>query len=203
MTANLSLVAEPGYPLRIAVFGAALRDAESATVLLEGLAVRVGVRPEIRYHVLTWRDLKRSFAGPQSHGVVLTVGRSEFFSRPMPATLVVPLIDELTSGAAPGRRELSFTAMGGAYNRVPADATAFVHRSERFLLEHIAHGGDQWLDRSWARAHAHASGRVYPNFPDPDLDDWAAAYHGGNAERLRAVKRRYDPERLFRFPQAI
>ena len=63
--------------------------------------------------------------------------------------------------------------------------------------------GIQWLDRSWARAHAHASGRVYPNFPDPDLDDWATAYHGGNAERLRAVKRRYDPERVFRFPQAI
>ena len=121
----------------------------------------------------------------------------------MPASAVVPLIDELTSGAAPGRRELSFTAMGGAYNRVPADATAFVHRSERFLLDHVARGGDQWLDRSWARAHANASGRVYPNFPDPDLDDWETAYHGGNAERLRAVKRRYDPERLFRFPQAI
>ena len=97
----------------------------------------------------------------------------------------------------------TFLDTNGAYNRVPADATAFVHRSERFLLEHVARGGDQWLDRSWTRAHAHASGRVYPNFPDPDLDDWAAAYHGGNAERLRAVKRRYDPERLFRFPQAI
>ena len=126
------------------MFGAALREAEPAIALLERLAVRVGVRPEIRYHVLNWRDLKRSFAGPQSPDAVLTVGRSEFFSR-----------------------------------------------------------RDQWLDRSWARAHAHASGRVYPNIPDPDLDDWATAYHGGNAERLRAVKRRYDPERLFRFPQAI
>ena len=203
VTANLSLVAEPGHPLRVVVFGAALREAEHATVLLESLAVRVGVRPEIRHHVLTWRDLKRSFAGPESYGAALTVSRSEFFSRPVPASEVVPLIDEFTSGAAPGRRELNFTAMGGAYNRVPTDATAFVHRSERFLLDHVACDGDRWRDRSWALAHAFASGRVYPNFPDPGLDDWATAYHGGNAERLRAVKRSYDPERLFRFPQAI
>ena len=203
VTANLSLVAEPGHPLRVTVFGVALRDAEPATVLLESLAVRVGVRPEIRHQVLTWRDLKRSFAGPESYGAAPTVSRSEFFSRPMPASAVVPLIDELAAGAAPGRRELNFTAMGGAYNRVPAGATAFVHRSERFLLDHVACEGDRWLDRSWALAHAFASGRVYPNFPDPGLDDWATAYYGGNAERLRAVKRSYDPERLFRFPQAI
>ena len=203
VTANLSLVAEPGHPLRVIVFGAALRDAEAAIVLLESLAVRVGVRPEIRHQLLTWRDLKRSFAAQEPNGAVLTVSRSEFFSRPMPASAVVPLIDEFASGAAPGRRELNFTAMGGAYNRVPADATAFVHRSERFLLDHVAYEGDRWLDRSWALAHALASGRVYPNFPDPGLDDWATAYYGGNAERLRAVKRGYDPERLFRFPQAI
>ena len=203
VTANLSLVAEPGHPLRVVVFGAALRDAEPATVLLESLAVRVGVRPEIRHQVLTWRDLKRSFAGPESYGAAPTASRSEFFSRSMPASAVVALIDELVSGAAPGRRALNFTAMGGAYNRVPAGATAFVHRSERFLLDHVACDGDRWLDRSWALAHAFASGRVYPNFPDPGLDDWATPYHGGNAERLQAVKRSYDPERLFRFKQAI
>jgi FAD/FMN-containing dehydrogenase len=105
-------------------------------------------------------------------------------------------------GAVPGRRELSFTAIGGAYNRGPADATAFVHRRPVPAGSRRSRR-DQWLDRSWTRAHAHASGRVYPDFPDPDLDDWTAAYHGGNAERLRAVKRRFDPERLFRFPQAI
>lgn len=203
VTANLSLAAEPGHPLRVVVFGAALRHAGSTVALLDHLAVHVGVRPEIRHHVLTWRDLKRSFAGHEPNGPMLTASRSEFFSHPMPATAVVPLIDEFTSGSAPGRRELNFTAMGGAYNRKPADATAFVHRSERFLLEHVAHDGDQWLDRSWTLAHAHASGRVYPNFPDFDLDDWATAYHGGNAERLRTVKRSYDPDRIFRFPQAI
>jgi FAD/FMN-containing dehydrogenase len=203
VTANLRLVAEPGHPLRAVVFGAAVRPAEPTLALLRSLAAHVGVRPEIRHQVLDWRDLKRSFAGQEPHGAVLTVSRSEFFSQPMPAPAVGPLIDEITSGAPTGRRELNFTAMGGAYNRVPADATAFAHRGERFLLEHVAHDGDEWLGRSWALAHALASGRVYPNFPDPDLDDWATAYHGGNAERLRAVKRSYDPERLFRFPQGL
>lgn len=42
-----------------------------------------------------------------------------------------------------------------------------------------------------------------PNFPDPRLEDWAAAYHGGNLARLAAAKHAYDPDRLFRFPQAI
>lgn len=93
--------------------------------------------------------------------------------------------------------------MGGAYNRMAPDATAFVHRGERFLLEHAADGDPEWVDRSWTIAHAHGSGRVYPNFPDPKLDRAAVAYHGPNLERLVAAKHAYDPGRLFRFPQAI
>ena len=96
-----------------------------------------------------------------------------------------------------------FTSMGGAYNRVAEDATAFAHRSERFLVEHIAEPADPWVDGSWATAHADGSGHVYPNFPDPALDEWVAAYHAGNHPRLAAVKNAYDPHRFFDFPQAI
>ena len=44
---------------------------------------------------------------------------------------------------------------------------------------------------------------MYPNFPDPDLQDWPRAYHGTNYDRLRRVKATYDPGGLFRFHQSL
>jgi FAD/FMN-containing dehydrogenase len=116
---------------------------------------------------------------------------------------------------APGQsREVDFLPWGGAYNRVPADATAFVHRGESFLVQHLVEVGAgaapaergaarDWLARSWALVHPSGSGGVYPNFPDPDLEDWAHAYHGTNYDRLRRVKAAYDPGGFFRFDQSL
>jgi len=202
ITANLTVVAEPRHPLRVAVFGASLRGTGATSSLLDGLVGASGTRADTRLrHGLAVRDLKQSFGGALNPGAHVTTNRSEFFAQPLAAAATAALLDELTAGPG-GRRELNFTAMGGAYNRVAADTTAFVHRGERFLLEHVADEGPQWVDRSWAIAHPHGSGRVYPNFPDPQLEDWAAAYHGGNLPRLAAAKQRYDPDRSFHFPQA-
>ena len=109
---------------------------------------------------------------------------------------------------------LDFNPWGGAYNRVSAAATAFAHRAERFLLkqEAVVDAGASesdrqaargWLSRSWALVHPWGSGGVYPNFPDPELEDPLRAYHGPNLERLREVKAAYDPDRVFTFPGAI
>jgi FAD/FMN-containing dehydrogenase len=204
ITANLTVAAQPGRPLRVAIFGACLRGADATSSLLDEMVAASGTRAEIRLrHGLAIRDLKRSFADDNAGpGAQVTTSRSEFFSHPLPAAAITALLDQLTDGPN-GRRELNFTAMGGAYNRTAADATAFAHRGERFLLEHLARDDPQWAGRSWAIAHRHGSGRVYPNFPDPQLDDWAAAYHGDNLPRLAAAKQSYDPGRLFRFPQAV
>ncbi|MEP7022570.1 MAG: FAD-binding oxidoreductase [Actinomycetota bacterium] len=206
MTANLTVVAEPRGPLRVVAFGAALRDIDATSALLDKLVAVAGVRPDAHLRAgLTVRDLKRSFAGldNRADGAWLTTSRSEFFARPLPAAAIAALLDELTTGPPNGRRDLNFTVMGGAYNWLAPNATAFAHRSEQFLLEHVGDSSTPWVDRSWTIAHPHGSGRVYPNFPDPQLDNWAAAYHGGNLARLVAAKHTYDPDRLFRFPQAI
>ncbi|HEY3003764.1 MAG TPA: FAD-binding oxidoreductase, partial [Kribbellaceae bacterium] len=206
ITANLTVFAEHSGPLRVVVFGAALRDTDGTSALLDELVAAVGTRPDAHLRVgMPVRDLKRSFADPDNRddGPRLTTSRSEFFAHPLPAAAIAALLDELTTGPPNGRPELNFTAMGGAYNRVAPNETAFAHRSERFLLEHVGEDSTRWVDRSWAIAHAHGSGRVYPNFPDPQLDSWADAYHGGNLARLVAAKHAYDPDRLFRFPQAL
>jgi FAD/FMN-containing dehydrogenase len=147
---------------------------------------------------LPYYELKQSFDDLGSVPEP-TVSKSEFFARSLPADAITALLGEVSPG-----RELNFTPMGGAYNRTPPTATAFVHRGERFVLEHVAsHADAAWVRASWARAHEFASGRVYPNFPDPDLTDWATAYHGENHARLAAIKSHYDPDHVLHFPQSL
>jgi hypothetical protein len=214
LTANLSLQSDPGEPTKATLFGASTLGEVSTRQLLRQL-IDTTAAPTATIELrggLPFSRLKQTFAetDPRDSAAERRVRiRSEFFSTALADSTLASLLTHLLTclGEAtprdPHRRQLTFTAMSGSYNAVAEDATAFAHRGERFLLEHIADAADPWVDRSWATAHVDGSGRVYPNFPDLALDDWAVAYHAGNRTRLASVKRAYDPQRLFDFPQAI
>ena len=141
--------------------------------------------------------------------------KSEFFRRPLPAEAIESLVGVWLRGRIAGEtRELDFSPWGGAYNRRPRQATAFPHRDELFQLKHAAvvapaasapetRAAQRWVNESWESVHPWASGRVFQNFADPDLDGWETAYYGPNYARLTQIKRRYDPDELFRFPQSL
>ncbi|MFJ2920520.1 FAD-binding oxidoreductase [Streptomyces sp. NPDC087307] len=142
---------------------------------------------------------------------------SDFYDRSLSPAGIQALLDRteaftripVTRGGGSG--SVALTALGGAINRVSPQATAFVHRGSRVLSQYIASwkpgtaGGDQqdWLKNTHAAMRRYASGAAYQNYTDPALTDWRRAYYGSAAERLTALKKQYDPDRLFAFPQGL
>jgi hypothetical protein len=105
-------------------------------------------------------------------------------------------------------------ASGGAINRVPVDATAFVHRDDLFHCQYLAYWDERdprravdanlaWIGDFYEAMAPFASGRAYQNYIDPDVEGWKQAYYGPAYERLQRVNRTYDPENVFDFAQAI
>lgn len=104
---------------------------------------------------------------------------------------------------------LDIWQLGGAMGRVPADGTAFGDRSAPYLLGVESNWKDPSHDDAnlaWTRecvdAFRHVStGREYLNFPGFFEDAEAtlqSAYGDANYRRLAALKRRLDPDNLFR-----
>lgn len=123
-------------------------------------------------------------------------------------------IDRWPGSSNPDGGGVAMFSWGGAMNRVSADATAFPHRDMLFLLSmdtswgaddppEVVEANLRWLAGLHAEMSRYTSDSAYLNFTDPDLADWRRAYYGTNYPRLIAVKRKYDPDQVFQFDQAI
>jgi FAD/FMN-containing dehydrogenase len=224
---KVTSTAEVERPPSVDVY-VAFQGSESDTLeLAEDLVVRTGSEPTSTSSAyMTFPETRRFWAElvadendaggrPLAAQHPYLVAKSEFFGRPFPAGAIATLTETFSRGRTSGElRELDFMPWGGAYNRARSDATAFVHRAERFQLKHAVvldpeassidkEEAGRWVTGSWASVHPWGSGRVFQNFPDPDLDHWAEAYYGTNYDRLISVKARYDPDDFFHFHQSI
>ncbi len=107
--------------------------------------------------------------------------------------------------------EIFFGALGGATTRPAPDSAAYAHRDAMFVMNF--HG--RWEDPAddercirWARdffnaSAPFASGGVYVNFLTADESVRVRSAYGPNYDRLAQVKRKYDPDNLFRMNQNI
>jgi FAD/FMN-containing dehydrogenase len=223
---KLTVAGEVDQPASVDVYGALLGTESDAAQLLDELVVRAGSDPiSASAKHMSFSETRRFWAelpvgdGHAPHAPSAQqphlFAKSEFFKRPLPSAAGAALIENFLQGRAAGEsRELDFMPWGGAYNRVSPGATAFVHRDEVFQLKHAVvvdpeasigekEAAHRWVARSWASVHPWGSGRVFQNFPDPELEDWAGAYYGPNYQRLVRVKARYDPESFFHFHQSL
>jgi FAD/FMN-containing dehydrogenase len=139
--------------------------------------------------------------------------KSDYVGRPFPVAAVRALQGRIeTRQSSPhGSGALIMDSYGGAIARVAPDATAFVHRAPLCSMQYLAYwrapeheaASLAWIRGFHGAMRPYVTGAAYQNYIDPDITDWRRAYYGSNYPRLVEVKRRYDPDRLFRFPQAI
>lgn len=110
---------------------------------------------------------------------------------------------------------IAIEQIGGAVRRVNDDETAFNHRDARFNLLIVGIWPDtadddahvRWVRELWQAAQPFSTGGVYVNYLGPEDDEGAdrikAAYGPAKYDRLVALKRKYDPDNLFRLNQNI
>jgi FAD/FMN-containing dehydrogenase len=156
---------------------------------------------------------------PMAYAEMFPPEEEEYHPLAVGRTMFVDTVDEAVAGTILRHLEASDAAvrvaqlrvLGGAMARVPAEATAFAHRHSRIMVNVAAfYDGPADKDRrqAWAddftAALRQGDGGAYVNFlGDEGPEAVRQAYPGATWDRLVEVKRRYDPDNLFRLNQNI
>jgi FAD/FMN-containing dehydrogenase len=99
----------------------------------------------------------------------------------------------------------------GAVHRVGSQETAWSYREANFSTVIFAADSDpavmpqhtEYVRDYWEALHPYAAGGAYLNFIGDEGEDRVAASYRDNYARLAQIKRKYDPDNLFRMNQNI
>jgi FAD/FMN-containing dehydrogenase len=135
---------------------------------------------------------------------------TNFFTDSFEPAMAEAILEHLPKGSAM-MKAVQLRVLGGASARVPNDATAFAHRDRKLFVNIAAmypDAGERETHDAWVTGLADALGKGdaggYVGFlGEEDEATVRAAYPGRTWDRLREVKRRYDPDNLFRLNHNI
>jgi hypothetical protein len=123
---------------------------------------------------------------------------------------VARLIVERLEASDAAMRVAQLRVLGGAISRVPADATAYAHRSSRIMVNVASFHGpdDQAVREAWVTSFVDALRQddrgAYVNFLAEEGEERIReAYPGSTWDRLSRIKAAWDPDNLFRGNQNI
>lgn len=156
---------------------------------------------------------------PMRYPEIYLPEEGEYHPKAVARTMLIDRVDRGEAQDIVARLEASdapvrvaqLRVLGGAMARVPAEATAFAHRAGRIMVNLAAFyetpeersTRDLWVSDFEAALRQEDAG-VYVNFlGDESEAQVRRAYPGPTWDRLRAIKRRYDPTNFFRLNQNI
>ncbi len=110
-----------------------------------------------------------------------------------------------------GHSTMHLYPIDGAATRVAPDATAFPYRRGGWAGVIVGVDPDpanapaltSWTKAYWEQLHPTSAGGAYVNFLQDEGADRVRASYGANFDRLRQVKRAYDPSNLFHVNQNV
>ena len=136
--------------------------------------------------------------------------KSEYLP-PLSDALIDTLVEHAWRAATPESYTIIFQ-LGGAVGRADPEASAFEDRqaAHAVVIDAVwseparASACVAWTRAFWDAVRPYATGRIYVNFLGEEGQDRVrAAYGAAKYERLRALKRTYDPTNLFRLNQNV
>jgi FAD/FMN-containing dehydrogenase len=142
------------------------------------------------------------------------VGRRYYIKSNFVGELRNEAIDMLVDGYAEAPSPFSavlLVQMGGAVSRVDGASTAFYHRDAALSFSAFAVWTDpaqdatniQWSRQLWEDLQPHMAAGVYVNEMVDEGEERVRAAYGPAYARLATLKKKYDPDNVFRLNQNI
>ncbi len=146
---------------------------------------------------------------PEEEGYRPTAASYNGFRGPTSAADAAAIVDRIHQPAGM-MQAVQLRVLGGAMARVAPEATAFAHRTEHAMVNVASiylEKGDEIASQAWVDTTVDTlglrGGPAYVNFLGDEPKGLARAYPPATLERLSEIKRRYDPENLFRHNHTI